>query len=293
MKSVRSLLFVPAHERDWVETAPPSHEVDALVFDIEDAVPGSEKGAAREILETEIPRFEGVDVEVGVRINPARTEHLSQDLDRVVCEGLDFILVPKVEQPEDLQTITAILTHLETVRSLSTSIDVVPVPETATGFYNVHDIVADCDRVTAFVGSTSPGGDVEHALDYSWTHEGRERLHLRSKVVLDARAAGIEQLFTGPWTDVNDIDGLRIDAKRAYEMGYTGYAVIHPDHVGPVNEIFRPSQAEIDRANRIVDAATGDQESAAIEVDGEMIDTAHVKRARDILTRAQSLDLLE
>ena len=136
-----------------------------------------------------------------------------------------------------------------------------------------------------------PGGDAARAVGYQWTKDGTETHYLRSKAVLDARAAGIEYPTVSSWWDIRDLDGLREDAILNRRFGFRGMTVMHPSHVPIVNEIFTPSDAEIAFAEGLIAAmeaaeAKGD---AAVIYEGDMVDYAMVTTAREFLEFARAL----
>jgi citrate lyase subunit beta/citryl-CoA lyase len=295
MRPVRSLLYVPANRREWVADAA-ANGADGYIFDLEDAVPLDEKTAAREVVADCLPTFTGVDAAATVRVNAPDTGLLEADLDAAVRPGLDALVVPKLTGPTDVQRVAHVLTYLERVRDLDERVDIVALPETADGFRRAHDICAASDRVTALVGATSRGADVERALGFEWTDEGHERQYMLSKLVMDGRAAGVEQLVSGPRLDVDDEDGLRREARRARELGYTGFQAIHPDQIPVIESVFTPDPEEVQRCRDLVasmNEADAESGRGAIRVDGEMVDLAHVRRAEAIIERAETFDVGE
>lgn len=293
MQPVRSLLYVPANREDWVESAP-ENDADGYIFDLEDAVPLDEKERARTVLREALASFDPDDGAMTVRVNPPDTGLFAADMAAIVGDGLDAVVVPKLPSPDPIRRADHVLDYLETVRDLDERIDIVALPETAAGFRSAADLCTASDRVAGLVGATSKGADVQRALGYSWTPDGDEKRHFLSKLVLDGRAADVDQLLSGPWTDVEDTAGLRAEAQMAEQLGYTGYQVIHPSHVGIVNEIFRPDEAEVARCRDLleaVEAAEAKGGRGAIRHEGEMVDVAHVRRAEDVLERARAFGM--
>ncbi|MFB6133707.1 MAG: CoA ester lyase [Halanaeroarchaeum sp.] len=294
MEPVRSFLYVPANKRDWVESAP-DNEADGYIFDLEDAVPLDEKDEARGILADALDGFGGVDSVLAARINPPDTGEFDADLEAIVRPALDAIVLPKLPSPAAVRQADHVLTYLEAVRDIEEPIELIALPETANGFRRAYDLCSASDRVAGLVGGTTRGADIQRALGFTWTPEGDEKRYMLSKMVMDGRAAGVNQLFGGPWVDVEDIEGLRAEAQMAEEIGYTGYQVIHPSHIEPVNEIFLPDEAEIEWCQDLVssiETAHATEGRGAIRHEGEMIDIGHLRRAEDILERARAFDLV-
>lgn len=294
MRSVRSLLYVPANRREWVQDAP-ANDADGHIFDLEDAVPLDDKDHAREVLAEELPALSDGAGVVAVRVNPPDTGLFEADLEAVVRPGLDAVVLPKLPSPEVVSRTDHVLEYLERTRDIDDRVELVLLPETPEAFRRAYDLCTASDRVAALVGATSRGADVQRNLGFTWTREGTEKLHMLSKMIIDGRAAGIDQLLSGPWHDVDDVEGLREEAHRARQLGYTGYQIIHPDHAEPVNEIFLPDEEEVERAREIVTAleeADAADDRGVIRYEGEMVDLAHARQAEDILERARSFDLV-
>lgn len=293
MQPVRSLLYVPANRPEWVKSAP-ENDADGYVFDLEDAVPVDEKERARDMLAHALDGFGADDGAITVRINPPNTGLFEADLKAITHPRLDAVVLPKLPSPESICRVDHVLGYLESVRGIDASIEIVALPETAQGFRRAYDLASASDRVTGLVGATSRGADVQRALRFTWTPEGDEKHYMLSKVIVDGRAAGVEQLFSGPWHDVEDIEGLRAEATMAERLGFTGYQIIHPGHAESVNEIFRPDEEEVAWCRNLVDSLEEAQVEAgrgAIRHEGEMVDIAHIRRAEDVLERARAFGL--
>ena len=295
MRPIRSILYIPANREDWVLEAPEKYDADAFIFDLEDSVPPGEKDAAREIVADAYEQWD-TDKVVTVRLNAPDTGLFEADLDAVVHERLDAVVVPKLPRTEYITRTDHVLSYLESRRGIERPTEIIALPETPRGFYNAHELCRASDRVAAIVGGTSRGADVERALGWDWTEEGTEKLHMLSKVLLDGKAAGVEQFFGGAWTDVENVDGLEREAERLRSLGYTGYQVIHPSHVDPINEIFTPDEDDVAFWQRVMEELeTAELEEArgAIQFEGEMVDIAHIKRGRDVLERARAFDMID
>jgi citrate lyase subunit beta/citryl-CoA lyase len=289
MRPVRSLLYMPANRREWVANAT-ENGADGYVFDLEDAVSLDEKPAAREILADLLPTFAGADVVTTVRVNPPDSGLLEADLEAIVRPGLDAVVVPKLPDPSVIERVDHVLTYVERTRDTADRVEIVALPETANGFRQAYDLCAASDRVTALVGASTRGADVERALGFEWTESGHERQYMLSKMVMDARAAGVTELLSGPRADIDDEEGLRTEAEHARELGYTGYQAIHPKQVPIIEDVFTPDPAEVERCRELVETMEDAEVegSGTIRFDGEMVDLAHIKTARRTLERARA-----
>lgn len=289
MRPVRSLLYIPANRREWVANAT-ENGADGYIFDLEDAVSLDEKPTARDILADLLPTFTHADVATTVRVNPPDSGLFETDLEAVVRPGLDAVVVPKLPEPSVIERVDHVLTYIERTRGVEDRVEIVALPETANGFRRAHDLCAASDRVTALAGASTRGADVERALGFEWTESGHERQYMLSKVVMDGRAAGVEELLSGPRADIDDEEGLRRETEHARELGYTGYQAIHPKQIPIIEDVFTPDPAEVGRCHELV-AAMEDAEvagSGTIRFDGEMVDLAHIKTARRTLERARA-----
>jgi len=228
MRPIRSLLYVPANRQEWVVSAPTDYDADGLIFDLEDAVPVDHKEDARQILADAIPEYQNPEPAITIRVNSPDSGLFEEDLKAVVQSGLDAIVLPKISAVDDIRRADHLLTYLETIRDLDSHIEIVAHPETAQGLRQAHDLCSISDRVTMLVGATSKGADIERALGFDWTPEGERKQYMLSKLAMDGRAAGLNQLCAGPWLDVDNISGLRAEARMARQFGYTGYQLIHP-----------------------------------------------------------------
>lgn len=289
MKPVRSLLYVPANEPDWVASAPAKYDADAIIYDLEDAVPPGEKADAREILADALPDLADEETVISVRVNAPGTGEFDADLDAITQPGLDAVVVPKLPAVEHVERAAHVLDHLEATGD-ATDVDLVLLPETARGFTRAEALCSASDRVDALMGSSSPAGDIERALGFEWTRSADERRYLLSKLVMDGRAAGLQQFVAGPWIDVEDLEGLRAEAELSRQLGYTGFQVVHPSHVSVANEVFTPDREDVERARDLVEAFESDASDGVLVFDGDMIDAAHYKRAAQLVERADAFD---
>lgn len=292
MDPIRSMLYVPANREDWVAEAPERYPADSFIFDLEDSVPPDPeaKQAAREVLVDHRETLEAAEAVVTVRTNGPATDHFDADLDAVAGPGVDAIVIPDLTTAEEVHRADHVLGHLERTRGIEDPIEIVALPETAYGLNNVYDLCAASDRVTVAVGASGENADPHRAIGYEFTREGRERQYLLSRVVMDARAAGIEELIAGVWMDIDDLDGLRDEAAFCRQLGYTGMMVIHPSHVEPVNDVFSPDPDRVSHARRLIEAYEAAEGTSAIRFEGDMIDTAHYKTAQQIVARADAFD---
>ncbi len=292
MRPYRSTLFVPGHRAAWIEKAV-GYGADALILDLEDSVPDQEKAAARPITKAGIKALKAKgQPAVNVRVNGFATGLTLDDLEGVLCPELDGITLPKVETPADMHELDALLTHLE--RRLGIPEGRIETPlgcETAKAMRSIYEIATQCRRVRRVSLAAGPGGDAARAIGYQWSKEGTETLFLRSKAVLDARAAGIEHPTISSWWNIKDLEGLERDARWNRQLGFRGQTVMHPTHVPVVNRVFTPTADEIAYYRGLMDAMTEARAKgiAAVTYKGDMVDEAMVKTAREMLDFATAI----
>jgi citrate lyase subunit beta/citryl-CoA lyase len=291
VKPLRSLLFVPGNKPAWMEKAL-GYGADALIFDLEDAVPMADKEAARVLVRQALERLHGRGPVLTVRINALETGYAGDDLEAVVCSGLAAIVVPKVETPADIAALDALLTQCERRAGLEIGqSEIFPTLETAKGIYSAYQIATCSSRVATVSAAAGKGGDTARSLGYIWSKEATETLYIRSKVLLEARAAGLAYPLIASWFDIADLDGLRADARLNRQLGYSGQVVIHPSHVPIVNDVFTPTVEEIAYYTGLLTAmenAAG-QGTAAVRYQGAMVDIAMVKTAQQVLALARAV----
>ncbi|ETW99218.1 MAG: hypothetical protein ETSY2_41330 [Candidatus Entotheonella gemina] len=289
------MLFVPGNKPAWVEKALNS-VADGLILDLEDSVPLSDKAAARPMAAEALARFHQHGPVLTVRINALETGMAGDDIDAVVRCGLAAILAPKIETPQDIAVLDALITQSEHRAGIEPGhVDIYPTLETAKGFYHAYQIATCSPRVPTLACAAGPGGDTARSLGYMWTKEGTETLYIRSKVLLDARAAGVTYPLITSWFDVRDLEGLKADVHFNRQLGYSGQIVIHPSHVPIVNEAFTPTPQEIAYHQGLLAAMeeAERQGTAAVAYEGAMVDIAMVKTSRQLLELAQAVGVLE
>jgi citrate lyase subunit beta/citryl-CoA lyase len=285
---LRSFLFVPGNRIDRIEKAFAS-PADAVIIDLEDAVTLSQKEAVRDQVGTFLKTASRKNL--FVRVNAAETSFFDQDIENVTAAALDGIVVPKVERPEMLQEVDRKLTDLERRRSIpERRIRLVPMIETGLGLSRAREIGASTPRVIAIAFGA---GDLTLDLGARLSKTGEELLFARSSLVLSCRLAGVSPIDAPYMIDVKDAEGLKAEAQRSRQLGFRGKFCIHPSQVESVNEIFSPTQEEISRAKKIIEAfelAKGKGEGA-IALEGEFVDPPIYNRAKQLLDFAKEVGL--
>ena len=292
MKPVRTALFAPGI-KERVMTKALESGADAVILDLEDSVPLASKAEARALVAKTIDAAAGSLSRplIYVRVNGAATELLADDLNAVVRPGLDAILLSKAENVEDVQQTVAALERNESQRGMKQgSAEIILQIENALGVYNCFNLIKASPRVAATCFGSARDGDLQTDLGCSWSIEGTELLYARSKVLLDTRAAGSHiHPLDGVFSDLNDETGLIADSRLSARLGYIGRTVIHPKQIAPVKSAYAVPEVEVAYYQKVVVefAAAEKAGTAAIAVDGKLVDYAMAQRARRVLELAK------
>lgn len=285
----RSMLFLPGNTPNMIINGD-ALGADSIILDLEDAVSPDEKDAARLLVRSAIEEMGFAGVEITVRINAIDTAYWQDDLEAIVPLKPDLIMPPKASSAADMQTIDAYITGIEQKCGMvGGTVKLIPLIETALGVERAFEIASACPRVTAlFLG----GEDLTADLRCKRTKQGNEIDYARKRLVCAARAAGID-VYDTPFTDVNDDEGIVVDAEYAKSLGFTGKSAIAPRHVRTINEVFSPSLADIEYAKLVFEAIRIGklQGKGAVSLRGKMIDKPIVERARQTLEAAKQLGL--
>jgi citrate lyase subunit beta/citryl-CoA lyase len=291
MKPVRTALFAPGIKERVMAKALESG-ADAVILDLEDSVPVASKAEARTLIAKTIDAAAGSSSRalIYVRVNAATTGLLIDDLDAVVRPGLDAILLSKAENVEDVQQTATAIERNESQHGMKQgSAEIILQIENALGVYNCFNLIKTSPRVGATCFGSARDGDLQTDLGCAWSIEGTELLYARSKVLLDTRAAGSHiHPLDGVFSDLNDELGLIADSHLSARLGYIGRTVIHPKQIAPVKSAYAVPAAELAYYQKVAAefAAAEMAGTAAIVVEGKLVDYAMAQRARRVLELA-------
>ncbi|MGM9641278.1 MAG: HpcH/HpaI aldolase/citrate lyase family protein [Faecousia sp.] len=285
----RSMLFLPGNTPNMLINGNCLGS-DAVIFDLEDAVSPNEKDAARILVRNTMKYMDFHGCEIIVRINSIDTPYWKRDLEEILPQKPGLIMLPKTGSAQDVLEADAYLSQLENCLGFApNTVGLMPLLETALGVENAFAIASASKRVRAlFLGAE----DLTADLRCKRTKEGREIEYARTRLVVAARAAGVD-VYDTPFTDVNDDEGIWTDASLAKALGFTGKASISPRHVEVINQVFSPSQKDVDYAYEVMDAIAlaKEQGRGAIALHGKMIDAPIVARAQQTIDMAQALGM--
>lgn len=298
MGTSRSLIFIPGNNQRFLEKSKTINS-DIICFDLEDSVPFEEKETARSLVGktiNDIGKSDGSHGKtvVSARINAPDSELAANDLKKIVLDGIDAIVIPKVETDCQIVRISDIIKTLEKENDIpNDSIKLIPSIESALGVVNAYSIAKSDPRVSSLVF-----GVFDYLHDMKIDSNDDEvltgYLYGRAKVPVDARAAGIDSIDS-IWQNINDMDGLERDLVFGKKLGYTGKCIIHPSQINLAHKVFAPSQQDIQWAKKVVSildesmmdgktkGTTATTKIGAVNLEGKMIDAVHYKQAKRIL----------
>jgi malyl-CoA/(S)-citramalyl-CoA lyase len=307
----RSELAVPGSNPAMFEKAAKS-AADIVFLDVEDAVAPDDKPQARKNIIEGLHDIDWGQKTMMVRINGLDTHYMYRDVVDIVeaCPRLDMILIPKVGTAADVYAIDMMVTQIETAMGRTKRIGFEVLIETALGMANVEAIAQASKRLEAmsfgvadYAASTRArttviGGvnrdsgvltdrDADGNREYFWTDPWHAA---QTRMMVACRAYGLRPI-DGPFGDFNDPDGFVAAANRAAVLGYEGKWAIHPSQIALANQVYTPSDAEVSRARRIMQAMDEAAKAGkgAVSLDGRMIDIASIRMAEALLVKAEQI----
>lgn len=287
---LRSLLFVPANNWRLIESAKRIADADAIILDMEDAVPIDDKETARWFVGDAIKELKGAGHFVVVRVNSISSGLIEEDLKAAVQRGVDAVMLPKAESRDDVLMLESMLLKEERAKGLE-PIGVIPLIESARGVLNADEIALASGRIMALAfGAADYLRDLGRSY-FTLSREEYELLFPRTQIVLAARNADVYAIDTPYLGLLIDLEGVAREARLALSLGFRGKMCIHPSHVKVINEVFTPSEKEVELAKKIVVAYEEaiKQGLGATSVDGRMIDRATYDQAKRLLTLFDAL----
>lgn len=300
-------MFVPGNRQNMIDKAL-TLNADAIMLDIEDGVAPAEKEAARKQIAASLDQIHAAQVADSatlgggsesrqgpvryVRVNAVGHERMRADFDRVIRPGLDGLVLPKVETPDQVTLVAETLDRREPESKIAKgSIRLLIAMESPKGIINALAIAGASPRVIGLMFGAEDFGK-ELGLPVNRVAEAKELIYARSALVMAGAAAHV-QIIDGVWPDIKDPDGLVRYATQARRLGFTGMSLIHPAQIDIINTVFSPGKEEVEYAQQVVQAfeqaqARGD---GSIALGGQLIDLPIVERARRTLALAKELGM--
>jgi len=293
MDLIRSWMFVPGHRQRMIDKAL-ALNADAIMLDIEDGVAPNEKDAARKNIAESLGRDKATGTPARyVRINAIGHPRMDADLEAVVRPGLEGLVCPKVDTPDEVRKVGAILDAKEPKNRLAKgSVRLLIAVESPKGLLNAPAIAAASPRVVGIIFGAEDFGR-EIGLPTVREGEARDLIYARSAIVVAAASVHV-QAVDGVWVDLNDGGGLLSFARQSRQLGFSGMSCIHPSQVDAINKTFSPTADEIDYCRKVLQAfeeanARGD---GSIAFGGQLIDRPIIERARRTIDMAKSLGMI-
>jgi malyl-CoA/(S)-citramalyl-CoA lyase len=308
----RSELAVPGSQTQLFEKAAKS-AADVVFLDLEDAVAPDDKAQARKHIIQALHDIDWGTKTLSVRINGLDTHYMYRDVVDVIEQGgerLDLIMIPKVGTPADVYAVDMLVTQCEDAVKRKKRLGFELIIETALGMQNVNEIAGSSKRleslhfgVADYAASTRArttviGGpnkmygvltdkEGDRPRDFHW---GDMWHYAIARMVVAARANGLRPL-DGPFGDFSDPEGFKAQAYRAAVLGCEGKWAIHPSQIALANEVYSPSEAEVTRAKRILEAMAQAQREGkgAVALDGRLIDIASIRQAEALVAKANQV----
>ena len=287
----RSLLYVPGNMPSMLQNIP-LFQCDAVLIDLEDAVPYSEKDAARILVRRFLEGYKDRNKEILVRINGLDTKWALDDLKAVLPAVPDGIRLPKADSPEIVERLDTLLTEYEEELGLPLGhFKILPSIETAEGVINA---VATARSSPRLIGLAFGAEDYTATMEINRTKEGEELFNARMNVLWGAKSAGI-QAIDSIFADVNDMEALRRETELVKRLGFTGKCMVNPRQIDVIHEVFAPKQEEVDYALEVMDAIKRAREmgTGVISLKGKLIDRPIVVRAARVINTARAHGMVD
>jgi citrate lyase subunit beta/citryl-CoA lyase len=260
---------------------------DCQVYDLEDSVPPADKDAARFLVRNMVRCHRPKDKHVQIRVNGIYTRYFDEDLEASVRVRPDALRIPKVETAGEVRMIAGKISAIEKAAGMEEGgVKLWCTLESHIGVLNARAIAEASPRVEALILGAE---DFTASMRSRRTKEGWEIFFARNAILMACRAAGVDAI-DALFSDVNDVEGLKIDAGMTKTLGFDGKTAIHPRQVDIINAAFTPTQREINHALRVLDAIEEGERlnKGAVSLDGSMIDKPIVIRAQNVIAMARA-----
>ena len=285
----RTMMFVPGNNPGMMADAH-IYGPDSIMLDLEDSVSMMEKDTARLLVYNALKTIDYGDTEMVVRINPLNTPYGKKDIEAVVKAGVHVVRMPKTETADEVREVEAEIEKVEREIGAEGRTRIMAAIESALGVVNAYDIAISSPRM---MGIALGAEDYCANLKTQRSKEGDELRLARETIVVAARAAVIDALDT-VFSNLNDMETFRREVEYIKTLGFDGKSIINPRQIEVVNEVFTPTEKDIEKAKAIVAAIKEAEKkgSGVIALNGKMIDRPVVIRAERTITLAKAAGLL-
>ncbi|MGT2681644.1 citrate (pro-3S)-lyase subunit beta [Streptococcus porci] len=285
----RTMMFVPGANAGMLRDAP-LYGADSIMFDLEDSVSLKEKDTSRALVHFALKTFDYSSVETVVRINGLDTCG-ALDIEAVVTAGVNVVRLPKTETAQDIIDVEKEIERVEREYGIPVGrTRMMAAIESAEGVLNARDIAKASDRL---IGIALGAEDYVTNMKTRRYPDGQELFFARSMILHAARAAGIAAIDT-VYSDVNNTEGFQAEVSHIKQLGFDGKSVINPRQIPLVNDIYTPTEKEIDNAKQVIWAIREAESkgSGVISLNGKMVDKPIVERAERVIMLAKAAGVL-
>ena len=291
MKLRRSMLFVPGANAAMISNTF-IYKPDSIMFDLEDSVALAEKDTARMLVAHALQHPLYCELETVVRVNPLASEFGLLDLNAVVRAGTDIVRLPKTDSAQDIIDMDVAITEIEKACGRAVgSTQLLAAIESAQGILAVNDIAKASPRL---MGIALGAEDYVRNMKTERSPDGIELLFARSSILHAARANGL-MAFDTVYSDARNEEGFLREASLIKQLGFDGKSLINPNQITLIHNLFVPTQKEVDHATRVIAAAEEAERngSGVVSLNGKMVDTPIIERAKLVLQRAAASGIRE
>ena len=291
MKLRRSMLFVPGSNAAMISNTF-IYKPDSIMFDLEDSVALAEKDTARMLVAHALQHPLYRELETVVRVNPLASEFGLLDLNAVVRAGTDIVRLPKTDSAQDIIDMDVAITEIEKACGRAVgSTQLLAAIESAQGILAVNDIAKASPRL---MGIALGAEDYVRNMKTERSPDGIELLFARSSILHAARANGL-MAFDTVYSDARNEEGFLREASLIKQLGFDGKSLINPNQITLIHNLFAPTQKEVDHATRVIAAAEEAERngSGVVSLNGKMVDTPIIERAKLVLQRAAASGIRE
>ncbi|AKI37033.1 TPA: citrate (pro-3S)-lyase subunit beta [Streptococcus pyogenes] len=285
----RTMMFVPGANAAMLRDAP-LFGADSIMFDLEDSVSLKEKDTSRALVHFALKTFDYSSVETVVRVNGLDSCGVL-DIEAVVLAGVNVIRLPKTETAQDIVDVEAVIERVERENGIEVGrTRMMAAIESAEGVLNAREIAKASKRL---IGIALGAEDYVTNMKTRRYPDGQELFFARSMILHAARAAGIAAIDT-VYSDVNNTEGFQNEVRMIKQLGFDGKSVINPRQIPLVNEIYTPTEKEIDHAKQVIWAIREAESkgSGVISLNGKMVDKPIVERAERVIALATAAGVL-
>lgn len=285
----RTMMFVPGANAAMLRDAP-LFGADSVMFDLEDSVSLKEKDTSRALVHFALKTFDYSSVETVVRVNGLDSCG-ALDIEAVVLAGVNVIRLPKTETAQDIVDVEAVIERVERENGIEVGrTRMMAAIESAEGVLNAREIAKASKRL---IGIALGAEDYVTNMKTRRYPDGQELFFARSMILHAARAAGIAAIDT-VYSDVNNTEGFQNEVRMIKQLGFDGKSVINPRQIPLVNEIYTPTEKEIDHAKQVIWAIREAESkgSGVISLNGKMVDKPIVERAERVIALATAAGIL-